>query len=331
MLQKTRDLLDKNMPLWAKEMIPKTWRTRFNSYVYEKNSTPDIKEFIAQNLVHPLEFPEGETAESLYAYLASFYFENEGPTPALATYLEVAFNRFIYTLQLVPKQKGRLLEIGASPYFASLLLRRFTGYELFFLNFFHDMPDKKGVQMMANGKGERISFPYENVNIEVEPLPYPDNHFDVVLLCEVLEHFTNDTFKVLLNIKRVLKPDGYLVLTTPNVARLENVALLLSGQNIFHPYSGYGPYGRHNREYNFHELYHLLKHVGFTVEERFTSDIHENRAHIYFDLSQFIHLVEFRKPDLGDYMFVRAKNDKPAKPKKPNWLYVAYPPDELSD
>ena len=42
---------------------------------------------------------------------------------------------------------------------------------------------------------------------------------------------------------RVLKPLGAMILTNPNVVRLENVAKLMSGANVYDAYSGYGPYG----------------------------------------------------------------------------------------
>ena len=47
-----------------------------------------------------------------------------------------------------------------------------------------------------------------------ERLPFTDASFDTVLCTEVLEH-TRDPFAVLLEIRRVLKPGGYLLLSVP--------------------------------------------------------------------------------------------------------------------
>ncbi|CAH2771099.1 MAG: hypothetical protein CBARDCOR_1238, partial [uncultured Caballeronia sp.] len=80
----------------------------------------------------------------------------------------------------------------------------------------------------------------------------------------------------------MLKDDGTLVLTTPNVNRLENVARMIVGANIYDPYSDYGPYGRHNREYK-HELYTMLTYLGFPVEEIFTADVNPNLSANYLD------------------------------------------------
>src|SRR5271170_4737015 len=64
-------------------------------------------------------------------------------------------------------------------------------------------------------------FPIKNgVNLH-EPLPFPDAHFDVVIVTEVIEHLL--TFvPVFYEIGRVLKPGGYSIVTTPNIHRLHS-------------------------------------------------------------------------------------------------------------
>ena len=46
-------------------------------------------------------------------------------------------------------------------------------------------------------------------------LPFDAHRFDVVILSEVLEHVI-DQKRCVQEIYRVLKPNGYLMLTTPN-------------------------------------------------------------------------------------------------------------------
>lgn len=86
---------------------------------------------------------------------------------------------------------------------------------------------------------ERFSIPeieIKKVNLNNQPIPFPDAQFDVVTCSEVIEHLEN--FRALLReAHRVLKPGGVLVLTTPNVlnaySRLRYVA---SGfANLFGP------------------------------------------------------------------------------------------------
>lgn len=53
------------------------------------------------------------------------------------------------------------------------------------------------------------------------PLPFDDNHFDVVTLIELVEHLDVPTVEALLTeARRVLKPGGKVVLTTPNYGSL---------------------------------------------------------------------------------------------------------------
>ena len=54
-----------------------------------------------------------------------------------------------------------------------------------------------------------------------DELPWPENTFDCVVCCEVIEHIV-DTDRLLSELKRVLKPGGVLVLSTPNLASALN-------------------------------------------------------------------------------------------------------------
>lgn len=61
------------------------------------------------------------------------------------------------------------------------------------------------------------------------PLPYADGFFDLVFAGEVIEHVV-DTDAFLREAGRCLKPGGYLLLTTPNLASFENRLRLLLGR-----------------------------------------------------------------------------------------------------
>ncbi len=44
------------------------------------------------------------------------------------------------------------------------------------------------------------------------------SHFDVALCCELIEHLAEDPMHMLLELNRVLRWGGLLILTTPNIA-----------------------------------------------------------------------------------------------------------------
>ena len=255
---------------------------------------------------HPLPLPEGHTQESLLEYLTEFQWvgADERIQDEFGTYLREDFKRFVHTLGLIPPGHGTILEIGSQPYYTSILITKFTDYHLHCTNYFGETKGTDTHRMRNTSTGEVLEFDYVNCNIE-EDSPH-SLQFDVVLCCEVIEHLTMDPVGALIRMKEMLKPNGYLVLTTPNVNRLENVAKMLGGVNIHDPYSAYGVYGRHNREFNEHELYLMLTHLGFQIEAMFSSDVHPNRAESYFAFRRYRRLIEFRSSDLGQYIFLRS-------------------------
>jgi ubiquinone/menaquinone biosynthesis C-methylase UbiE len=105
----------------------------------------------------------------------------------------------------------------------------------------------------------------------VEHLPFPDATFDKVLLSEVLEH-VDDEDALLAELRRVVKPDGVLVVSVPHAnyplawdpinKTLETFALP--------PMQGAGPitgqWSNHRRLYLRAELRRALERNGFTVD-----------------------------------------------------------------
>jgi ubiquinone/menaquinone biosynthesis C-methylase UbiE len=92
-----------------------------------------------------------------------------------------------------------------------------------------------------------------------EPLPFPDNDFDLVTCIETLEH-VRDVQLALSEIRRVLRPGGRLALTTPASARWR---VLFRG--VEHPFSP------HIRSFTRRSLRTILETMGFHVIELDTS------------------------------------------------------------
>lgn len=94
-----------------------------------------------------------------------------------------------------------------------------------------------------------------------EQIPYPDDFFDSLLFCEVIEHL-DDEGPTLQEIKRVLKPGGKLIVTTPALEGCRSRSKL---KMLGHHHGG----ERHARDgYYMHELTSLLEQHGFQVTEK---------------------------------------------------------------
>ena len=268
--------------------------------------------------------------QQLFDFVTSIRVQ-DAPESEMRAYGTQDFRRFVHTWSLASDIKGKCLELGGNPYFTTMLLKKFTDLDISLANYFGHENNGEYVQTVdylelnsGEKKSERLTF--QHFNIENHCFPYAAGEFDVVIFAEIIEHLLNDPCKVMREIKRVLKPNGTLILTTPNVARLENITRMISGTNIYDPYSGYGPYGRHNREYNRHELVKLLQFEGFEVLTHFTADVHANNASGFYNLEFIVPLLKHREQDLGQYIFMKAINASQISPmKRPSWLYRSYP------
>ena len=178
-----------------------------------------------------------DSAEDIRRYLYSFEIVGSDKS-FIKAYVDDALARFFHTIDLLAgRTTGSLLEIGANPYLLTILIRNISDFDTTLTNFFslsvYDKEVAGGRQTVRSRIfGEEYDFSFKTLNIELSDYPFEDNEFDLVLFCEVLEHIVVDPLKVFEKIRRVLKPGGELILTTPNAVRLINFAHMLAGKNF---------------------------------------------------------------------------------------------------
>ena len=200
------------------------------------------------------------------------------------------------------QEKGvqKVLELGSNPYYLTLLMKKHLTFDLTLANFFGDSQHNgPQIHVIQNGL-EKHDFQYSHFNLEVDPFPYEDSSFDCVVFCEIVEHLLLSADFPVAEIARILRPQGYVILTTPNASRLANVVRLMKGKNIYADYSKHGIYGRHNREYTLPEIIDLLERHRFRIADTSVRNIypHPLKSRI---------LQAFRPQTWYEHLFVLAQ------------------------
>jgi SAM-dependent methyltransferase len=116
--------------------------------------------------------------------------------------------------------------------------------------------------------------------------PFPDHSFDFVVSIEGIEHIQNH-FAFLTEVRRVLRPGGRFILTTPNIGTLTSRwKFFLSG---FHSMER-GPFPldtpniffEHINPISFSQLYFACERSGLHVEKLFTSHYRKGSRWLYW-------------------------------------------------
>jgi SAM-dependent methyltransferase len=208
------------------------------------------------------------------------------PDEDARAYLAKHIPRLARTLALVPppQSAGRVLELGCYMQ-VTPLLSRLCGYR-----------EVRGAYNGTLGRSDRktTQFPdgefscyVDHFDAERDRFPYPDEHFDLVIAGEVIEHLTYDPMHLLLESRRILVDGGVLLVTTPNIGSITSVAKTLDGRHnpqIFslynRPQPGEPPEIGHVREYTAYEMGEAVKCAGFEINRLFTTFIAEFASHL---------------------------------------------------
>jgi 2-polyprenyl-3-methyl-5-hydroxy-6-metoxy-1,4-benzoquinol methylase len=232
--------------------------------------------------------------------------------------LDDHLDRFLITLDYIPKKRGKVLELGSVPPFMAIQLGE-MGYNVTTCHYAEEEYDGKILEDTYFNKkeGKKYAFKFHNFNSEKERFPFLDKEFDIALCCEVIEHLMQNPVYMLAEIHRVLKEGGTLLLSTPNAMKAKYFIQFLSGKNIFYPYSTHGAYGRHNREFSLEELENLLKLCNFKIKISKVVNLHKRT--IFEKLVGAI--LDFSGRKGGEQIFIVAEKVGPTKIQMPPELF----------
>ena len=149
------------------------------------------------------------------------------------------------------KPEDKVLEIGCGEGFYTKKMLRFTQNIIA-----TDISEK----FLEKAKTNTQNMANDYVCCPAEKLPFPDNSFDKVLMSEVIEHLL-DWREGVKEMKRVLKPGGIVVISTPNKLSYFNVLCHIKIMMRNKPLDG-----DHIKEFSRRELVGLLKNY-FEVQD----------------------------------------------------------------
>ena len=264
-----------------------------------------------------LDRDEGVDDEAL-DYLAGFFTDD----PNATGYIRTHGGRLIRTLELIPSggQDQRLLELSSYLHMA-LLVNRYGHYgEVAVTNWWQGEPREKIITIRNPATGEEFAFPVKNVDVERDCFPFPDEHFDVALCCELIEHLREDPMHMLVELNRIVKWGGLVVLTTPNITSAFSIQEALAGSspNLYSLYNRHNPTDRHCREYTPGDVRIVLESAGFKVIKLFTENVWHKTDEVFLE---WLDRTGVPRELRGDNIFAVGRKQSMQIDRYPNELY----------
>jgi SAM-dependent methyltransferase len=181
--------------------------------------------------------------------------------PHERAYFQLHQWRYEDTLTLIPPSRfsgAEIVDVGSLPCHLPVALFSLGARSAIGLD---HAPDRFKGQKELEGRGMDLRV----CDVSTETFPLPDAAADIVLCNEVIEHFDQGAEHCLAECRRVLRPDGLLILTTPNRNNLANRLRRLFGRPEYVPEKGLAGKQLHHHEYSMEELCRVVQVAGFQV------------------------------------------------------------------
>ncbi|MGH2565260.1 MAG: methyltransferase domain-containing protein [Ginsengibacter sp.] len=195
-------------------------------------------------------------------------------SPEEIEYQNYHWKRFNFAFQLIRKLKPEnALEIG--PYTLTHNLVR-AGVQVDTLGFISEKIT--GVRTHSN---------FDLNQIGGHPEEMLSGNYDLVVVSEVIEHVVLDLDTIFIQLNKLTKIGGCVLIQTPNAVALKKRAAMFFGKNPFEMIrNDYRPgYGGHIREFTMDELVEYAKKNGFEIVSKHRNNYfgynHSVKARIY--------------------------------------------------
>lgn len=163
---------------------------------------------------------------------------------------------------------------------------------------------------------EAAGVQIQECDVCCSPLVYPSEFFDCVMCCAVLEHLHSSPRFPLGEMKRVLKPNGVMIITVPNLGAIGKRINFLLGRKHYLSLGGYfygsGPIYGHIREFYRHEIAKMIEWVGELEIEHLQLFNHDHvfpRNLLRSLYSRFLISLSMIYPNFRDAIIVVARKE----------------------
>jgi len=167
-------------------------------------------------------------------------------------------------------ENAKIIDIGSGVGVVPLVLKE-LGYDVSCVDYAITTESIESLNNLIRN-GIKVDF----IQVGVEKLPYLDNNFDLAFVGNVIEHIPHYPRGFILEIKRILKKDGFLVIDTKNAVDIKTRIKMFFGISNWPYIEGiydleYNPF--HHKEYTQNELSKLLELSGFNEIESFSHEV----------------------------------------------------------